>query len=75
MEETEELYLALGQGISVREEWALLLDTLGQRVRVTWGDVVYEGIAEGVDDEGGLLLRLADGGIVSLSAGEVTLSV
>ena len=74
MEETEELYLALGQGISVREEWALLLDTLGQRVRVTWGDTVYEGIAEGVDDGGGLLLRLADGGIVSLSAGEVTLS-
>ncbi len=74
MAEMEELYLALGQGISVREEWASMLDTLGQRVRVTWGDVVYLGTTEGVDDEGGLLLRLADGSIVSLSAGEVTLS-
>ena len=73
MEETEELYLALGQGISVREEWALLLDTLGQRVSVAWGDVVYLGTAEGVDDEGGLLLRLADGSIESFPAGEVTL--
>ena len=73
MEETEALYLSLQQGGSVREEWALLLDTLGQRVTVTWGDIVYEGMAEGVDDEGGLLLRLAGGAIVSLSAGEVTL--
>ena len=73
MEEMEALYLVLRQGGSVREEWALMLDTLGQRVSVTWGDRVYEGVAEGVDDEGGLLLRLADGAIVSLSAGEVTL--
>lgn len=74
MEETEELYLALREGGSVREEWASMLDTLGQHVSVTWGDAVYEGVAEGVDDEGGLLLRLADGAVVSLSAGEVTLS-
>ena len=57
----------------MREEWASLLDTLGQHVSVTWGDTVYEGVAEGVDDGGGLLLRLADGELVSLSAGEVTL--
>ena len=74
MEETEQLYLALGRGCSVRDEWASMLDTLGQHVSVTWGGDVYEGVAEGVDDEGGLLLRLADGSIVSLSAGEVTLS-
>lgn len=73
MEEAEELYLALGEGRSVREEWASMLDTLGQHVSVTWGDAVYEGVAEGVDDGGGLLLRLSDGELVSLSAGEVML--
>ena len=73
MEEFEALYLARGQEDALREEWASMLDTLGQRVSVTWGDAVYQGVAEGVDDEGGLLLRLADGALLSLSAGEVTL--
>ena len=74
MEEMEALYLAQGQEGALREEWASMLDTLGQRISVTWGGSVYEGVAEGVDDDGALLLRLADGGIVSLPAGEVTLS-
>ncbi len=73
MEEFEAVYIAPGREDAVREEWASMLDTLGQRVSVTWGDAVYQGVAEGVDDEGGLLLRLADGALLSLSAGEVTL--
>jgi len=73
MEEMEELYLFIKQGGSVREEWASLLDTIGHKVRVAWGDQVYEGYAQGVDDDGGLVLRLADGSIQALAAGEVTL--
>jgi BirA family biotin operon repressor/biotin-[acetyl-CoA-carboxylase] ligase len=73
MEEIEGLYMSIKQGGSVREEWASLLDTLGHQVRVAWGEQVYEGYAQGVDDDGGLVLRLADGSLQALAAGEVTL--
>ena len=73
MEEVEELYQAIGQGGSVREEWSLLLDTLGHQVRVVWVEQVYEGYAQGVDEDGGLVLRLPDGSLQTLAAGEVTL--
>ena len=73
MEEMEELYIAIKHGDSVREEWALLLDTLGSQVRAAWGDQVYEGYAHGVDDNGALILRNSDGSFHILDAGEVTL--
>ena len=73
--EMEELYITIQGGGSVREEWSALLDTLGRRIRVAWGDQVYEGYAEGVDGEGSLLLRRPDGSLQALSAGEVTLQV
>jgi BirA family biotin operon repressor/biotin-[acetyl-CoA-carboxylase] ligase len=73
MEEMEDLYQAIRQGGSVREEWALLLDTLGHQVRVAWGEQVVEGYAQGVDEDGSLVLRLPDGSLQTLAAGEVTL--
>ena len=73
MEEMEELYLAIRQGNSVREEWVSMLDTLGQQVQVAWGEQVYEGYAQGVDEGGSLVLRLGDGSLQTLAAGEVTL--
>ena len=74
MGEMEELYLAIKQGGSVREEWASFLDTLGNQVRVAWGEQVYEGYAQSVDEDGSLVLRLSDGSLQTLAAGEVTLS-
>ena len=62
-------------GVSLQaalKEWANLLDTLGGQVEVRWLDEVYTGFAEGVDDIGNLILRLADGNLVTLPAGEVT---
>jgi len=47
---------------------------LGQMLRVHTGHGHVEGIAEALDDEGLLLLRLADGSLQRFSAGEVTLS-
>ncbi|MBI4282549.1 MAG: biotin--[acetyl-CoA-carboxylase] ligase [Chloroflexi bacterium] len=73
MAEMEVLYLAIKQGGSVRDEWSSWLDTLGQQVRVTWGGQVYEGYAQGVDQDGSLLLRLSNGSLLALAAGEVTL--
>ena len=54
------------------KEWRGLLDTLGKRVDVRWGEAVLSGYAEDVDQVGDLLLRLDDGELMTLPAGEVT---
>jgi len=71
--ELERLYLALSAGGSVYEEWRDRLVTLGKRVRVTWGETRYEGIAESVARDGTLLLRGLDGSLTKIVAGDVTL--
>ncbi len=53
--------------------WRSRVATLGQSVRLTFRDDVYEGTAEDVDNEGSLILRLADGTRRTFEAGEVTL--
>lgn len=59
-------------------DWATLLDwwrrrstTLGRRVRVYLPSGVYEGVAEDVDEDGALVLRLPDGRRKRIVAGEV----
>jgi len=68
------LYLALGQGNPPIEEWQGLLSTTGQRLDATWGEDSFTGVAEGTDAMGNLLLRLDDGSLLTLTAGDVTLS-
>jgi biotin-(acetyl-CoA carboxylase) ligase len=65
-------YLALRSGRSPHQDWAAHLVTLGKRVSITGvggGDVV--GIAEGVRADGALVVRLADGTVVSVLSGDV----
>jgi BirA family biotin operon repressor/biotin-[acetyl-CoA-carboxylase] ligase len=69
----ERLYAAAGADESVRDAWRGRLETLGRQVRVQFGDHVDEGMAEDVDSEGNLLLRRADGSVIALAAGDVTL--
>ncbi|MFC1948900.1 biotin--[acetyl-CoA-carboxylase] ligase [Chloroflexota bacterium] len=71
--EIEKLYLSLKAGGSVYEEWRDSLVTLGSRVRVKTGDVIYEGIAESVAGDGSLSLREPDGTLTRIVAGDVTL--
>lgn len=79
LEELDGLYCDLTAGETPLEEWRGLLDTLGKQVMVQ--DVThsggagssYRGFAEDVDDKGNLLLRLADGRLVALAGGEVTM--
>jgi biotin-(acetyl-CoA carboxylase) ligase len=68
------LYLDLGQGKSPIEEWQRLLSTTGQRLEATWGNDTYTGVAEGTDELGNLFLRLDDGSLLTLTAGDVTLT-
>ena len=60
---------------TVRSEWRSLLETLGNQVEIRWQDEVYRGYAEDVDNAGNLLLRLGDGTLATLPAGEVTSSI
>jgi BirA family biotin operon repressor/biotin-[acetyl-CoA-carboxylase] ligase len=71
----DQLYRTLDAGDSLYQEWRGCLDTLGQHVRVRWGDQIEEGLASDVDRNGDLILRRADGSTVSLNAGEVTFQV
>ena len=68
------LYLALGQGKSPIAEWQDLLETTGRRLVATWGDDTFTGVAEGTDELGNLLLRQDDGNLLTLTAGDVTLT-
>ena len=78
LQEADRLYESLMAGGTPLEEWRSLLDTLGNQVTVQ--DVTrtggvggsYSGVAENVDADGNLLLRLNDGRLVALAGGEVT---
>lgn len=59
-------------GEPIAERWADSLETLGKRVRLRWKESVVEGIAESVDERGGLVVVRDDGVRQTVSAGEVT---
>lgn len=69
----DRLYGALRAGRPVHLAWEQRLDTLGRRVRVNLGTVVEEGLAQGVDEDGNLVLRRDDGSLTAILAGDVTL--
>lgn len=54
------------------DEWRRLTSTLGRAVMVSAGEGVYRGIAEDIDDEGMLILRLPSGRLKRISAGDLT---
>jgi BirA family biotin operon repressor/biotin-[acetyl-CoA-carboxylase] ligase len=66
-------YKALQAGQSPQAEWAARLVTLGQSVAVSAMQSCLEGVAEGVDDDGALLLRLSDGRLETVRVGDITL--
>jgi BirA family transcriptional regulator, biotin operon repressor / biotin---[acetyl-CoA-carboxylase] ligase len=68
----EARYLALGSGAqALHAQWARRLVTLGRTVTVATGDGAWEGLAEGVDADGALLVRRADGRLERIIAGDV----
>ena len=70
----ERRYLMLEAGQEqVFAEWRARLATIGERVRVQAGQEGFEGTAEDVAGDGSLLLRLADGTLRKIAAGDVTL--
>lgn len=73
LQAVETRYLDFHAGHSPHGEWAERLVTLGQAVNVQLGDGVLQGVAEGVDADGALLVRSADGHLRTVLAGDVTL--
>ncbi|HZA25475.1 MAG TPA: biotin--[acetyl-CoA-carboxylase] ligase [Dehalococcoidia bacterium] len=73
LQEIDGLYLKLAEGQTPLEEWKTLLDTLGQQVTVSFHGESHTGLAEDVDEVGNLLLRVDDGELITLTAGDVTL--
>ncbi len=62
----------LAEAARLREAWAARLMNLQRRIRVSLDDQILEGYAEGVDDDGALLLRTSSG-VQRLLSGDVTL--
>ena len=74
LEEIEGLLLIFKERGStpILEKWKALTNTLGASVRITNGDVI-EGKAVGIDQDGALLVKLADGTLKRVIAGDVSL--
>ena len=71
--EMDKLYLTLQSGGSIYEAWRDNLMVLGRHVYITGGKNRYEGTAESVARDGSLWLRQADGKLVRIVAGDVTI--
>jgi BirA family biotin operon repressor/biotin-[acetyl-CoA-carboxylase] ligase len=71
--ELDQLYVSANNGIFPIEEYRQTIDTLGKKIDVTWGNERYSGVAKDIDNNGNLILRLNDGAVKTLLAGEVTL--
>ncbi len=69
--EMERLYLA--PHAAVFRQWRDRLVTLGNDVRITSGDTTLDGVAESVNPDGSLMLRLPDGRLTRVTIGDVSL--
>ena len=57
----------------ILDEWRRLNITTGKPVKVIVGNDTFAGIAEDIDNEGMLLLRLPAGNLKKISAGDIAL--
>jgi BirA family biotin operon repressor/biotin-[acetyl-CoA-carboxylase] ligase len=73
LSELEKLYLEAQKSNLVYEEWQRNMEALGKVVRVQSSNTVEQGKAEGVTQNGNLLLRHTDGSISEIVAGDVTI--
>jgi len=65
--------LFLADRAGVLTAWEGLNITLGKQVAVSGAGESLTGVAQGIDDEGRLIIRLQDGSLRAVSAGDVTI--
>jgi BirA family biotin operon repressor/biotin-[acetyl-CoA-carboxylase] ligase len=63
----------LANPAEILREWQNLNMTVGSRIRVTGAGENLEGLAEGIDDDGRLLIRLDDDSVRFVTAGDVSI--
>jgi len=68
----EQLYLEAQQGAPVHLEWQRNMETLGHRIKVDTGKTIEQGWAQTTAENGNLIVRRADGSLVEIVAGDVT---
>jgi BirA family transcriptional regulator, biotin operon repressor / biotin---[acetyl-CoA-carboxylase] ligase len=66
-------YAEIAEADQLRVAWAARLINLRQNIRVNLNGQTMEGYADGVDDDGALLLRTADDHVQRLLSGDVTM--
>jgi BirA family biotin operon repressor/biotin-[acetyl-CoA-carboxylase] ligase len=71
--ELEVMYLRRREPDSILTEWAANMITIGKQVKVKLANGDIEGIAEGINRSGYLLLRKDDGSLQEIMAGDVSL--
>ncbi len=65
--------LLLEDEAALLAEWVSLNVTIGRRVAVSGLRETFEGLAQGIDPEGRLVIRTADGQLRPVAAGDVTI--
>lgn len=65
-------HVLLHDPANVLKEWERLNMTIGNRIAVSGGGEVLEGLAQGLDAEGRLIVKLDDGTARTVAAGDVT---
>ena len=75
LEELEGAYrlLQAGRFEDIRQQWLTLNGTLGREIVVRQGERQLKGLAESLDESGALMLRLKDGSLCPVVAGEIDL--
>jgi BirA family biotin operon repressor/biotin-[acetyl-CoA-carboxylase] ligase len=73
LEGIEERYVAAREGRSYHREWAERMATLGREVQVSDAQKTWRGVAVAVDADGALQVRMNDGTVQRVLAGDVTL--
>ncbi len=71
--ELERLYDNMKPGGSLFPAWRTNLSTLGKKVLAQVPDGAIEGVAEGAEEDGSLLLRSTDGSLKRITIGDVSL--
>ncbi len=71
MDKWYSIFLKKGKGL-ILEEWLRLSSTIGKVVKAVAGDKIFYGTAQGIDENGMLIMKLFDNSIKKISAGDIT---
>jgi len=72
--ELEDIYTSIAEPARIIDEWSQNMITVGRRVSADFYGNRIDGTAEGVNQQGSLIVRLADGSVKEIVAGDVTVT-